>query len=220
MTDTNAGSRRPRPLYRHIERILRAELAANQDEPAPRFTESGLMARFGVSRFTVRQALAELSREGLVVRRQRLGTAPKTRQPIEQPLAGVYSFAGSMRERGVEASSRIISVRTIQPDAALRECLALTEAGCSVVELIRVREADGRPLILESNWIPEELAPGLSELDLTGSIYEILRDRYGVRVTSAKETSRPIVLDSRQAQVLASTRGLPAFFVERVALRG
>ncbi|MGH2469973.1 MAG: GntR family transcriptional regulator, partial [Chloroflexota bacterium] len=194
------------PLYRQIERLLRAELAQASAESRPRFTENGLMARFGVSRYTVRQALGLLAQEGLIVRRHRGGTFASTRPPIEQPLGGVYSFARSMRDLGLAATSPVLLLRTVPARGPLQEQLK-APAGLPLLELERLREADGEPVMLETLWIPAELAPGLPQLDLTGSVYALLASRYGVQVTSARESIRPVVLDAAQAALLHTRQG-------------
>lgn len=208
------------PLYRQIEQVLRQELAREDQAGTNRFTESELMARFGVSRFTVRQALAQLSREGLIQRRNRAGTTANRRAPIEQPLAGLYSFAASMKDIGLSTNSIVLSAGEIEPDLPLRKSLALRGNKQRSFELRRVRLAGDEPLVLETIWLPASLVPDIGSFDLRGSIYDLLRDRFGVVVTSARESISPVILDDQQAQLLAAARGLPAFFVERLSFRG
>jgi DNA-binding GntR family transcriptional regulator len=105
------------PIYRQLQDILRAELQSA--EGAPRFTEDGLRARFGVSRYTVRQALEELAREGLVQRQPKRGTTAAARSPIEQPLVGVYSFAASMAGLGLSAASTVERLRVVRASTAV-----------------------------------------------------------------------------------------------------
>jgi GntR family transcriptional regulator len=57
-------------------------------------------------------------------------------------------------------------------------------------------------------------------LDLSGSVYELLRTHFGIEVTSAQESIRPLVLDARQARRLGVRKGVAALFVERVSCAG
>lgn len=207
-----------RPLYRQIEQILREELRRAGGD-GRRLTENDLIARFGVSRFTVRQALAALAAEGLIDRHQRRGTYSRSSEPIEQPLGGLYSFAGSMRARGLPSTSRVMATRRIRASGALQEQLALAEAA-PVVRIERLRLVEGEPLLLENIWLPAADVPGIERLDLSGSVYEVLRECYGRRVTSARESIRPVVLVEDQATMLGVAAGAPAFFVERVSMEG
>ncbi|HLG70328.1 MAG TPA: GntR family transcriptional regulator [Chloroflexota bacterium] len=201
------------PLYRQIERILRAELAQPSADGPRRLTENELIRRFRVSRHTVRQALGILAAAGLIDRRPRRGTYPSVRPPIEQPLSGVYSFVRSLRELGLPHQARVVSVETIEPRDGLRDQLGVP----TVAELRRLHEVEGEPLVDETIWLPSDRVPGIEGLDLSGSLYELLQQRYGLRVTSARESIRPIVLNSRQSRLLGVDRGCPAFFVERVS---
>ncbi len=199
------------PLYRQIERILRAELSQNGS--ASRLTENELIGRFQVSRHTVRQALGNLAAAGLIERRPRRGTFPNQRPPIEQPLSGVYSFVRSLRDLGLPHRARVVSVALVQSQDGLRDQLGVSQ----LVELRRLHEVDGEPLVAETIWLPQKLVPGIEGLDLSGSLYELMQQRYGLRVSSARESIRPVVLNQRQSRLLGVGRGCPAFFVERVS---
>jgi GntR family transcriptional regulator len=215
LTPTGAAARLDRasavPLYRQIERILREELAAAESAVQQRITESELIRRFHVSRHTVRQALALLASAGLIDRRQRRGTYPVA--PVEQPVSGVYSFVRSLRDLGLPYSSTVLSVQIVTSQDRLPRQLGSNR-------LLRVRRLHllaGEPLIAETIWLPSERVPGLEQLDLSGSMYELLQQRYEIRVTSARETIRPVVLDDRQSRLLGVRKGFPAFFVERLS---
>ena len=97
----------PVPLYFQIAEILRRELVAKY-RPGDRVgSEPELIARFGVSRITARQALALLERDGLVVRRPAKGTFlahPK----IELELSGLTGFVEDMTALGLMPSARVV----------------------------------------------------------------------------------------------------------------
>ena len=205
------------PLWRQLEDILRAELPHSR---ATGFTEHDLTARFRVSRYTVRQALDVLRREGLIERQKKRGTFPSAPAPIQQPLEGMYSFGRSMAGLGLSPNSRVLSLRSMQPDGSLGEQLRVSPAVDTLVELIRLRSAGGQPLVLESIWLAEAAVPNIADEDLSGSVYDLLRDRYGLDVDSAQESIRPVVLGARHARLLGARKGSPAFFVERVSSVG
>ncbi|MFI5266554.1 MAG: GntR family transcriptional regulator [Chloroflexota bacterium] len=200
------------PLYRQIERILCDEIA-QAEEVVQRLTETELIARFQVSRHTIREALGLLSSAGLIDRRPRRGTFPRLRTPIEQPLHGVYSFVRSMRDLGLPHRVRVVSLELVDTKDGLREQLGVSR----VAQLQRLHEVAGEPLVAETIWLPSERVPGIEALDLAGSLYELLQQRYELRVASAHESIRPVVLNYRQARLLGVDRGCPAFFVERVS---
>lgn len=205
------------PLYRQLEEILREELGPAGAAARQGLTEIGLTERFGVSRYTVRQALEVLRREGLIDRHKKRGTFAVSAPMIQQPLEGIYSFGRSMSGLGLAADSRVLSLRFMRPDEALLGQLDLPSADVGLVELIRLRSAGGEPMVLETIWLPQAIVPGIQHVDLTGSVYDALRYLYGLEMTSAQESIRPVVLDTRRGRLLELPKGSPAFFVERVS---
>lgn len=205
------------PLYRQIEGILRAELAGADDGNHKTLTEVGLTQRFGVSRYTVRQALEELRRAGLIDRQKKRGTIPAPRPLIQQPLEGIYSFGRSMAGLGLAPQSRVLSLQSTPANDELSRLLELASLDEPLVELVRLRRAGGEPLVVETIWLPEALVPGIRHVDLTGSVYDAIRDLYRLEITSAHESIRPVVIDARNARLLQVAKGSPGFFVERVS---
>src|ERR687895_944662 len=102
--------------YRAIERYLRALVeGANPGDPLP--SEAELCERFSVSRMTVRQALAELTNDGLVERRRGQGTFVAHRPVHRRP--GVFlSFTEEMGRRGMQATSRLLGAGMEEPRRA------------------------------------------------------------------------------------------------------
>src|SRR5215211_5148011 len=105
---TNAHKTR-QTRYRAIEQYLRALVeGAGPGDPLP--SEAELCDRFSVSRMTVRQALQELTNDGLVERRRGQGTFVAHRPVHRRP--GVFlSFTEEMNRRGMQANSRLLSAR-------------------------------------------------------------------------------------------------------------
>ena len=68
--------------------------------------------------------------------------------------------------------------------------------------IVRVRTGDGEPLVLEENYLPERLLPGLLAEDLSGSLYALVRERYGLSVARTRQELEPTPLDSGAAALL------------------
>ena len=149
--------------YRAIEEYLRSLVeGAGPGDPLP--SEAELCERFSVSRMTVRQALQELTNDGLVERRR----------------------GQEMNRRGVQATSRLLSAGMDDPRRP--ETLDLGLAPDSqVVRVVRVRLADGVPVALEDAALDPELGWVL-DVDLGGgSLHGALASR-GVVATRATGT--------------------------------
>src|SRR5215207_9403081 len=137
-------------------------------------SERQLSADLGVSRLTVRAAIDELVREGLLVRRRGSGTF--VREPkIAQELT-MTSFSEDMRRRGMRPASRTLSLTTTMAGAALGRSLHVSPSE-RVVVAQRLRLADGVTMAIETLHVRESLVPGLTANDLErGSFYELLAD--------------------------------------------
>jgi GntR family transcriptional regulator len=182
------SSTRSRPAgttrYREIERYLRT-LVEGARPGAPLPSEAELCERFSVSRMTVRQALQELTNDGLVERRRGQGTFVAHRPVHRRP--GVFlSFTEEMNRRGMQATSRLLSAgmddarRSEHPDLGLAP-------DSQVVRVVRVRLADGVPVALEDAALIPELREVLDEDLGGGSLHGALADR-GVVATRATGT--------------------------------
>lgn len=201
--------RGPIPLHHQVFRDLKSALDAGEWAPGERMpTERALAARYGCSLITVRHALGELVREGRIERTRGRGTfvlAPR----IDRDIAGTMSFAEEMRRRGLDAATRVVTAEIVPAGATLAGQLSIDE-DAPLVHLERVRLGGGEPLLLEQAHLPAERFPGLLGFDLERrSLYDILAERYGVRIVRARETVEPVLLRRREAELLGlSTRSL------------
>jgi GntR family transcriptional regulator len=205
------------PLYRRIEADLRERIRAGGLQPGAQVPpEPELMAEYGVSRATVRQARVGLVAEGILEIRRGLGTYVTARR-FEHTIGGFYSFSREIERHGLEPGTRVLDLR-IQPaadDAA--EALGLIP-GTPVVALRRLRLAGPDPLVVETSHLPAARFPGLERVDFSSvRLYDTLLNGYGCRPTRARETFEPVLLTADEAALLDQRRGEPALRVERVA---
>lgn len=136
-------------------------------------SERQLAQEFEVSPMTVRQALAELAQEGRVTRVPGIGTF--VRRPVVAMGPTLTSFTEDMRRRGLEPSARPLDLRVTGADPEVAHNLGV-DAGDDVVQLRRLRLADGEPMCVELGHLPVRLLPALERSDLTGSLHAVLAD--------------------------------------------
>ena len=162
------------PLYYQIREHIREKINSSEYPPNSMIpSEAELCEIYQVSRVTVRKALAELTREGLLRRMQGKGTfvcAPR----IRRDLRDVTSFNEACREMGSVASTRVISAQLITAEDSVRQSLLLE--GDQVIEIVRLRLSDDQPVMLETNCFPTIYDDLLRE-DLSGSLYRLLEVR-------------------------------------------
>jgi GntR family transcriptional regulator len=198
MASSTRSSQAGQTRYREIERYLRTQVeGARPGAPLP--SEAELCERFSVSRMTVRQALQELTNDGLVERRRGQGTFVAHRPVHRRP--GVFlSFTEEMNRRGMQATSRLLWAG--MDDARRPEVEDLGLAPDSqVVRIVRVRLADGVPVALEDAALVPELRDVLDE-DLGGGSLHGALERRGVVATRATGTIRARLARASETELL------------------
>ena len=210
----------PIALYYQLKEILSQRILRNDWGVGERLpTEFELCEEYGVSRITVRQALAGLEKEGLIVRKQGLGTFVSIPQ-IEQNLASFYSFSAEFRKRGLKPSNQVVEFSVIPADAKMRRVFGL-EGSSSVYAFKRLRLANEIPIVIEWTYLPADLFSGLTREELAeSSLYEIMNARFGVIANSAQENFGAVVLKKDEAEVFGLEVGAPALDLERTAYSG
>lgn len=160
------------PRYREIEQVLRARIASLR--PGQRLpSDADLCAEFGVSRMTARHAMAQLAEEGLVRRDPGRGTFV-AEPPTHRRANFLMTFSHEMRRQGRRPTSRIVERRVRHATDAERHALHVGRDD-EVVELRRVRLADGVPVAVETAVLaPRCVAPVLTADLEDGSLHEAL----------------------------------------------
>ena len=203
------------PLYRQIQADLRERVASGALAPGTQVeTEQELMARYGVSRATVRQALAGLVADGLLEIRRGKGTFVHG-AALEHRLGGFYTFSREIERHGMRPGTRVRDVGVQPAGADVADGLGLA-TGTAVVALSRVRLADDEPIVSETSYLPEARFKGLEQVDFAeAGLYETLTTAYGVRPVRARETFVPVAMNPDDAAVLGGEPGDPVLSVER-----
>jgi GntR family transcriptional regulator len=199
---TNLQTPRQEAPGRKGERLRESllEIIRALPEGAALPTERELCERFDVARGTVRQVLQRLETEQRIYRRQGKGTfvAPAK---IEQRL-GLTSHTEEMRASGFEPSSKLNDVSRIIAPPEILAALSLPE-GSEVLQIERLRLADGEPIAIEVLYLNAERFDGITTaLGDDVSFYHLLRSRYGVELDSAEETIEAVIAGPREARLL------------------
>ena len=214
------GTTEGAPAYRRVGDLLAARIRSGELAPGARVpSERKLATEQGISRMTARAAVDLLARRGLVERKERLGVFV-ARPKIEQSLDTVAGFSDQLESRGVVPGAQVLQACTVQSDelgdAEVVSRMWLSK-GDRVHVVVRVRTGDGEPLVLEENYLPERLLPGLLGEDLTGGLYALMGERYGLFPAHSRQELEPTVLDPEAAAALGASPDAPALRVTRLA---
>lgn len=194
------------PKYVVIAAALREKITSEALNPHTLLpSERELGEAHGVSRMTARQALSLLENEGLVYRRPPRGTF------VAEPrvLFHVGSFTDEIIRVGRKPAAQLIWAERRVPEPSVLD--AFGSGTEEVHALQRLRFADGEPIALETTYFPLHRTPGLLEQQLDGSLWELLRDQYGVTGEHARARLRSVVIDDASCahlQIRAASAGI------------
>ena len=160
---------------------------------------------------TLRHALGSLEERGLVARRVGRDGGTFVEKP-KLELTGLAALSDQLRGLGRHAGARVLSARERQATAAEE---AVFGSQSRVFEVVRVRSADGSPVALERTVLPCALFPSLLDEPLDGSLYAVMRDRYGIRPARAVERLEPALAARDAAVALDVTPRRPVMLVQR-----
>jgi GntR family transcriptional regulator len=205
-------------VHAQIEDWLAGAIAAGQLTSGDRLpTEHDLAAWLGVSRMTLRHALSELAQRGLVNRAVgRHGGTFVAEPKLDQDVTTLAGFSEQLRRHGMVAGARVLAAGPVKAGQAAAAALELA-VGDPVLEVRRIRLADGRPMVLERSLFPAALFAGMLDCRLDGSLYELLADKFGQRPHRARESFEPVLAGVRDAEALEVAEGAPLMLVERTA---
>lgn len=160
-----------------LEQITTGAIARDQQLPS----ESDLISRFGVSRVTVRRALDDLRRSGMIEGRQGRGYFVRPVRTV-QDLGRLQGFGEMMAALGVEVGSRVLASGEVAAPADVARALQV-EKGAPVIRIARIRLAGGVPLSFDVSFFPVEVGRRLLPLDLAHQdIFRLLEAEIGIEL--------------------------------------
>jgi GntR family transcriptional regulator len=178
----------PEPLYRQLAGHLESEIRSGRLRSGERLASEGLLARrFEVSRITLRQAVAELVRKQLLVRKQGKGTFV-TVPAVRHDLKRSHGLLGSLFAQAQGASARLLRYELRVPPAEISALLNLGPHRPALM-LDRLYLIDGRPVALAQAWLVPEVA-ALSRTTAKLMSTEDMMQQAGIIIASSEVTIR------------------------------
>jgi GntR family transcriptional regulator len=201
------------PHHRRIEQALRERISTLK--PGDRLqSDAELVAEFDVSRMTARNAMQHLAEEGLVSREPGRGTFV-AEPPTHRRTDRLMTFSREMARRG-RAPSSVLLARVIRPSSRA-EALALDLAPATpIVEVRRLRLADGQPIALETAILLRACALTVMAADLEhGSLHAAITAA-GLALRNGSGTVSAGSATGEDARLLNLRRGAPLLIERRV----
>ena len=200
------------PYYAQLKDILHEQIRNGTLPPGEQLpSESELCSMYGVSRTVVRQALQDLTHEGLIKRRKGKGSFVASRKISEQLVQKLTGFYQDMVEQGHIPITKVLSQQIVQATPEIAGFLDVP-AGTSLIEIVRLRSVQDVPITLVTTFLPLELCPDLINDDLNDqSLYALLESKYHIYVVRGRRTIQAVSAEEREAKLLDVPKSAPLF---------
>jgi len=207
----------PTPIYQQIQDWMRFQIRSGRwPEHYKLSAETDLARDLGVSRGTVRKAIADLIAEGLLVQIHGRGTFVSSSH-LEQPLAErLVAFSEDLINKHIPFETRVLEQSVIHPDQRTASLLSVSTTS-DVFYLKRLRIVRGAPLILLNNYVVLSRCPGLERVDFTRyRLFEALEDLFGLKLDWGRRTFEARAADEDTARLLGISPCDPVMYLEQV----
>ncbi len=217
MLKANASSVR-QPLHITISEKLKEQIDTGLYGSGERLpSEFDLGKLFGVSRTTIRHAVANLIHQGIVTTQQGKGIFVCDRQKISFSMSNpLMHFDVALQQQGYTARIESIEFRLTDAPPEVARKLQLPSATLRVYRQQKIIYADNSPIAMEIDYFPEEIGDALAQPLQQGFTYSTLT-AHGVRLMSAQVSLESIPTTYELSEHLAAPLGMPLLVFNYVA---
>jgi len=180
-------------------------------------SEIELSQMFHLNRNTVRQAILQLVNEGLVVKKNGVGTfvTSTDNHRVKYPLKNITSLTYEFSKLGITIKTDTVSKKVITTTSDMAEKLMLG-SDKRAVQIKRIRYGNDIPLVIERSYLSYREYKGLLNMDIPDSLYSLLIKKFKATLERSVQTLRAIELPDDDAKLLQVESGFPAMFQESI----
>lgn len=202
-----------RPVYKQLRELLREQIESGHTPVGSTLPpEVSLAKSFGVSRATIRRAILDLTEEGLLKRKPRVGTVV-IRSRVDERRSWFRGITEDLRSRGISSTVEVLDSRQMMADGAVLDELKLS-SGDEVLKLVRLRKIAGIPLALTRSYIPGWVGISLAA-DFSRPLYELIEGAGHLHITHGQDVLGATAADAELADTLGIEVGTPLMRVRR-----
>jgi GntR family transcriptional regulator len=197
------------PYYRWLAETLREDISQGIYKPGDTLpTEHELMRRYVLSSTTVRRAVQDLVREGLIYRQAGKGTFVK-RSKIEEHLLHLTSFAEEMQSRNIKPNFKLVQAKSLVPPTDIARVLGLARQE-QVFYIERIQYANRELIALAQGYWRGDIGEKLAQQDLNEiSLYETLEQQFHIPLVEAEESIGAVSATTDVARKLKIRKSAP-----------
>ena len=208
----------PIPKYLQISAWLKELVQTGRYKKGEKLpSEIELSKMCGVNRNTLRQAIAELVSAGLLRKEKGMGTFVSSSTPLalKHKLKRISSFRDDLREIGIKENTKVIKKSIENANGQVAKMLILG-VNSKVIVVRRLRAGNGIPFIYEESYIPYDMFKKILDMDLTGSMYKIISERFNIVLARCEQTIRAVNLKGKIASILDVPENSAGIFMESI----
>lgn len=200
---------RGRVKYKQIKEDLKKKIATGEWEPGDRVpSEAQLCKQYSVSRITVSRAIHDLVESGHLSRIQGKGTFVRD-AVIQEGILRLTGFAERMKDKGLSLKTRLIAKEIVPVPPMMARYFGL-EASAKAILLKRLRIVEGRPFCLSISYLMPEIFYWVLAEDMeTESLYDLLEEKYEIRLGEATQTVQIAYLSEEEAALMDQSEEAP-----------
>lgn len=206
-----------RPLYLLVKERLEKMIATGEYQAGEQLPPEAELARlFGVSRATLREALRVMEEEGLLTRKQGIGTfVNQPRTLVERGVEELFSVTESIEKLGQKAGTIIVGLEEVAAEKTIAEALELPE-GAGLLKLMRLRTADNQIAVYCVDYIPKLFTERLpANISWDGSLFSLLENQLGIYIEHAVAQIVPINADEKLALLMHCRKNFPLLLLKQ-----
>lgn len=207
LTGAAIDRRSPLPMYHQLKEILLERIKREPINPGSSFpSEMELIETYEVSRTTVRQAIAELTKQGFLYTIKGKGTFVAKPKIDLRYLQKALTFDEQIRKSGMTPSTKVLYLGETEATDDIAAYVGATR----VIKLVRLRFADGEPVVLAESYHPYDICAFLLGHDMaSNSLYAILALSPETKVRRVERTVEAIAAGAELAKALKIKTGFP-----------
>ncbi|UCF83439.1 MAG: GntR family transcriptional regulator [Desulfobacteraceae bacterium] len=208
----------PIPKYLQISAWLKELIQTGRYRKGEQLpSEIELSKMCGVNRNTLRQAIAELVSAGLLRKEKGMGTFVSSTMPValKHSLKRISSFSDDLCEIGIKENTKVLKKSIEDANDQVAKTLVLG-VNSKVIVVRRLRAGNGIPFIYEESYIPYDMFKKILDMDLTGSMYKIISERFNIVLAWCEQTIRAVNLKGKIARILDLPENSAGIFMESI----
>ncbi len=204
----------PVPAYFQLKNIILDKIKSGEYQAGSLIpSERELSENLGISRMTARQAINQLASENYLVREKGKGTFVNK---IKFEQRNIMSFSETVKRLGMVPVTRVLEFSEEKECFDVKQALDL-EPEQKIFRVKRLRLADDTPIAVEEVFIPEKLCPDINKLNLTKSLYDLLKTTYSIDISHVDNNIEAIKADKENRRLLMLESGVPVLKISGIS---